>query len=58
MTLIPNDWKLNESLDGKENNKTIFNLMHFYLKEYTIINNNYKILENFSKINLINKKKK
>ena len=58
LTLIPNDWKLNESLDGKENNKTIFNLMHFYLKEYAIINNNYKRLENLAKMDLTYKQKK
>ena len=56
--LIPNDWKLNESLDGKENNKTIFNLMHFYLREYAIINNNYKRLENLAKMDLTYKQKK
>lgn len=44
ISLIPTDWKLNEPLDEnqKDNNRTIFDLMHFYLKEYTIINNNYK----------------
>ena len=56
--LIPNDWKLNESLDSKENSKTIFNLMHFYLKEYAIINNNYKRLENLAKMDLTYKQKK
>ena len=58
LTLIPNDWKLNESLDGKEKNKTIYNLMHFYLKEYAIINNNYKRLENLAKMDLTYKQKK
>ncbi len=58
LTLIPSDWKLNESLDGKDNNKTIFNLMHFYLKEYAIINNNYKRLENLAKMDLTYKQKK
>ena len=58
LTLIPNDWKLNESLDGKDNNKTIYNLMHFYLKEYAIINNNYKRLENLAKMDLTYKQKK
>ena len=58
LTLIPSDWKLNESLDGKEKNKTIYNLMHFYLKEYAIINNNYKRLENLAKMDLTYKQKK
>ena len=58
LTLLPKDWKLNESLDGKDSNKTIFNLMHFYLKEYSIINNNYKRLENLAKMDLTYKQKK
>ena len=56
--LLPKDWKLNESLDGKDKNKTIFNLMHFYLKEYSIINNNYERLENLAKMDLTYKQKK
>ena len=58
LTLLPSEWKLNESLDGKDKNKTIFNLMHFYLKEYAIINNNYKRLENLAKMDLTYKQKK
>ena len=61
ISLIPSDWKLNEVLDeeqkDKENKRTIFNLMHFYLKEYTVINNNYKKLENLAKIDLTYKQK-
>jgi hypothetical protein len=56
LSLIPTDWKLNEVLDedqkDKNNIRTIFNLMHFYLKEYNVINNNYKKLENLAKIDL------
>jgi hypothetical protein len=58
LALIPKGWKLNESLDGKDSNKTIFSLMHFYLKEYSIINNNYKRLENLAKMDLTYKQKK
>jgi len=58
ITLIPNDWKLSESLDDKNSNKTIYNLMHFYLKEYAIINNNYKRLENLAKMDLTYKQMK
>ena len=58
LTLIPSEWKLNESLDDKENSKTIYNLMHFYLKEYAIINNNYKRLENLAKMDLTYKQMK
>ena len=60
LALIPSDWKLNELLDEEhkdKNNRTIFNLMHFYLKEYTIINNNYKRMENLAKMDLIYKQK-
>ena len=61
LSLIPSDWKLNEPLDDNQkdekNNKTIFDLMHFYLKEYTIINNNYKRMENLAKMDLIYKQK-
>ena len=59
ISLIPTDWKLNEPLDEnqKDNNRTIFDLMHFYLKEYTIINNNYKRLENLAKMDLTYKQK-
>ena len=60
LALIPSDWKLNEPLDEDnkdKNNRTIFNLMHFYLKEYTIINNNYKRMENLAKMDLIYKQK-
>ena len=61
ISLIPTDWKLNEPLDetqkDKGNNRTIFNLMHFYLKEYTIINNNYKRLESLAKMDLTYKQK-
>ena len=60
LALIPSDWKLNEPLDEEhkdKNNRTIFNLMHFYLKEYTIINNNYKRMENLAKMDLIYKQK-
>ena len=61
LSLIPSDWKLNEPLDENQkdpnNSRTIFNLMHFYLKEYTIINNNYKRLENLAKMDLIYKQK-
>ena len=31
--------------------------MHFYLKEYTILNNNYKRLENLAKMDLTYKQK-
>ena len=61
ISLIPTDWKLNEPLDDSQkditNNRTIFDLMHFYLKEYTIINNNYKRLENLAKMDLTYKQK-
>lgn len=61
ISLIPSDWKLNEPLDetqkDKENCKTIFNLMHFYLKEYSILTNNYKRLENLAKMDLTYKQK-
>ena len=60
LSLLPKDWKLNESLDEDNkdnNNRTIFDLMHFYLKEYTIINNNYKRMENLAKMDLIYKQK-
>ena len=61
ISLIPSDWKLNEPLDetqqDKENCKTIYNLMHFYLKEYSILTNNYKRLENLAKMDLTYKQK-
>lgn len=56
--LIPNDWKLNEPLDEKDKEKTLYNLLRFYLKEYAIINNNYKRLENLAKMDLIYKQMK
>jgi len=55
LQLIPNDWKLNEPLDVNDKNKTLFNLLRFYLKEYAIINNNYKRLENLAKMDSIGK---
>ena len=55
---IPNDWKLNEPLDEKNKDKTLYNLLRFYLKEYAIINNNYKRLENLAKMDLIYKQMK
>ena len=58
LNLIPKDWKLNEPLDPRDKDKTLFNLIRFYLKEYAIINNNYKRLENLAKIDLIYKKLK
>ncbi len=58
LELIPNDWKLNEPLDVNDKNKTLFNLLRFYLKEYAIINNNYKRLENLAKMDLIYKQLK
>ena len=58
LNLIPKEWKLNENLDENDKNKTIYNLMHFYLKEYAIINNNYKRLENLAKMDLTYKQKK
>ena len=56
--LIPNDWKLNEPLDDNDKEKTLYNLLRFYLKEYAIINNNYKRLENLAKMDLIYKQMK
>ena len=58
LSLIPSDWKLNEALDENDNEKTIYSLMHFYLKEYYVIDTNYKRLENLAKMDLINKQKK
>ena len=61
ISLIPSNWKLNEPLDENQkdpnNNRTIFNLMHFYLKEYSVLNNNYKRLENLAKMDLTYKQK-
>ena len=61
ISLIPSDWKLNEPLDETQNEpfnkRTIFNLMHFYLKEYSVLNNNYKRLENLAKMDLTYKQK-
>jgi len=61
ISLIPSDWKLNEPLDETQtdpfNKRTIFNLMHFYLKEYSVLNNNYKRLENLAKMDLTYKQK-
>ena len=58
LNLLPKEWKLNESLDEKDKSKTIYNLMNFYLKEYAIVNNNYKRLENLAKMDLTYKQKK
>jgi hypothetical protein len=58
LELIPNDWKLNEPLDENNKDKTLFNLLRFYLKEYAIINNNYKRLENLAQMDLIYKQLK
>ena len=58
LQLIPNDWKLNEPLDEKDKDKTLFHLLRYYLKEYAIINNNYKRLENLAKMDLIYKQLK
>ena len=58
LQLIPNDWKLNEPLEENNKDKTLFNVLRFYLKEYAIINNNYKRLENLSKMDLIYKQLK
>ena len=58
LELIPDDWKLNEPLDENDKDKTLFNLLRFYLKEYAIINNNYKRLENLAKMDLIYKQLK
>ena len=58
LQLIPNDWKLNEPLDEKNKDKTLFNLLRYYLKEYAIINNNYKRLENLAKMDLTYKQLK
>ena len=56
--LLPKEWKLSEQLDEKDKSKTIYDLMHFYLKEYAIVNNNYKRLENLAKMDLTYKQKK
>ena len=58
LNLIPEDWKLNEPLDPNDKSKTLFNLLRFYLKEYAVINNNYKRLENLAKMDLMYKKMK
>ena len=58
LKLIPDDWKLNEPLDANNKDKTLFNLLRYYLKEYAIINNNYKRLENLCKMDLIYKQLK
>ena len=58
LSMIPDDWRLNEPLDQKDKSKTLFNLLRFYLKEYAVINNNYKRLENLAKMDLMYKKMK
>ena len=58
LQLIPNDWKLSEPLDEKSKDKTLFHLLRYYLKEYAIINNNYKRLENLAKMDLTYKQLK
>ena len=58
LSLLPKEWKLNEQLDEKDKSKTLYDLMHFYLKEYAIVNNNYKRLENLAKMDLTYKQKK
>ena len=58
LNMIPDDWKLNEPLDPNDKSKTLFNLLRFYLKEYAVINNNYKRLENLAKMDLMYKKMK
>ena len=58
LKLIPSDWKLSETLDPNAPDKTLFNVLRFYLKEYAIINNNYKRLENLAKMDLIYKQLK
>ena len=58
LNMIPDDWKLNEPLDPNDKSKTLFNLLRFYLKEYAVINNNYKRLENITKMDLMYKKMK
>ena len=58
MPLIPNEWKLNELLGEKSKDKTLFSLLRFYLKEYAVINNNYKRLENLAKMDLTYKQMK
>ena len=56
--MITDDWRLNEPLDQKDKSKTLFNILRFYLKEYAVINNNYKRLENLAKMDLMYKKMK
>ena len=56
--MIPDDWKLNEPLDKNDKSKTLYNLLRFYLKEYAVINNNYKRLENLAKMDLMYKQMK
>ncbi len=56
--MIPDDWKLNEPLDQNNKDKTLFNLLRFYLKEYAVINNNYKRMENLAKMDLMYKQMK
>ena len=58
LSMIPDDWKLNEPLDQNDKSKTLFNLLRFYLKEYAIINNNYKRMENLAKMDLMYKQMK
>ena len=56
--MIPDDWKLNEPLDKNDKSKTLYNLLRFYLKEYAVINKNYKRLENLAKMDLMYKEMK
>ena len=58
LSMIPDDWKLNEPLDQNDKSKTLFNLLRFYLKEYAVINNNYKRMENLAKMDLMYKQMK
>ena len=58
LSMIPDDWKLNEPLDPNDKSKTLFNLLRYYLKEYAVINNNYKRLENLAKMDLMYKQMK
>jgi len=58
LSMIPDDWKLNEPLDQNDKSKTLYNLLRFYLKEYAVINNNYKRMENLAKMDLMYKQMK
>ena len=58
LSMIPDDWKLNEPLEQNDKSKTLFNLLRFYSKEYAVINNNYKRMENLAKMDLMYKQMK